>query len=146
MTVNRIELFEKTLVETYEWIDDIIGQLAWSDRHYGLQAMRGALHALRDELTVDQSAKLAAQLPTLIRGIYYESWNPPIEPLRSHKEQFLTRVERALGGYIPKYDTELVAQTVFTVLETRVSGECAKIKATLPRELRTLWPTQAYIT
>lgn len=146
MAGNRLELFEKTLIETYEWIDEITGMLAWNDRHYGLQALRGTLHALRDELSVDQGAKLAAQLPTLIRGLYYESWNPPIEPLRSTKLQFLTRVERALGGYVPKYDTELVAQSVFSVLEHRVSGECAKIKTTLSKELRGLWPAQAYIT
>ncbi len=146
MSANRLELFEKTMIETYEWIDEITDMLAWSDRHYGLQALRGVLHALRDELTVDQSAKLAAQMPTLVRGIYYESWNPPIEPLSSRKIEFLTRVERALGGYVPKYDTELVAQTVFRVLESRLSGECAKIKSTLSKELRGLWSAQAYTT
>jgi uncharacterized protein (DUF2267 family) len=146
MAGQRLELFDKTVVETYEWIDDVNGALAWNDRHYGLQALRGVLHALRDELTVDQGAKLAAQMPTLLRGIYYESWNPPVEPLHSRQLQFLTRVERALGGYVPKYDTELVAQTVFAVLESRLSGECAKIKTSLPKELRSLWPTQAYVT
>jgi uncharacterized protein (DUF2267 family) len=146
MSGTRLELFEKTLIETYEWIDEIVKTLEWNDRHYGLQALRGTLHALRDELSVDQSAKLAAQLPTLIRGMYYESWNPPNEPLRSHKNEFLTRVERALGGYVPKYDTELVAQTVLHVLEHRTSGECSKIKASLPKDLRALWPVEAHMT
>ena len=41
------------------------------------------LHTLRDRLTVDVAAKLAAQLPTLIRGIYYEDWDPSRTPYQS---------------------------------------------------------------
>jgi uncharacterized protein (DUF2267 family) len=31
------------------------------------------LHALRDRLTVEEASDLAAQLPMLIRGLYYET-------------------------------------------------------------------------
>jgi uncharacterized protein (DUF2267 family) len=40
-------------------------------RTLSYHALRAALHALRYRLPVDESAQLAAQLPMLIRGIYY---------------------------------------------------------------------------
>ena len=53
------------------------------------------LHALRDRLTVDVAAKLAAQLPTFIRGVYYEDWDPSRTPLPIHDvDAFLDRVAR----------------------------------------------------
>jgi uncharacterized protein (DUF2267 family) len=45
-------------------------------------ALRGVLHALGDLLTPDETAELAARLPTLIRGFFYEGWHPATKPLK----------------------------------------------------------------
>ena len=37
---------------------------------YAYRVLRAVLHALRDRVTVDVAAKFAAQLPTLLRGVY----------------------------------------------------------------------------
>jgi uncharacterized protein (DUF2267 family) len=67
--------------------------LGWPNRHKAYLALRATLHALRDRLTVEEVAQLGAQLPTLIRGFYYEGWDPTGKPLRvRHKEQFLARL------------------------------------------------------
>jgi uncharacterized protein (DUF2267 family) len=116
--------------------------LPTQDRHAAYIALRAALHALRDRLTVQEGA----QLPMLIRGLYYEGWNPSGKPSRvRHKEQFLSHIEeqyRGSGRFDDLTDPERMAHAVFTVLAERISaGEIEDVKHILPAELRELWPS-----
>jgi uncharacterized protein (DUF2267 family) len=84
----------------------------------------------------------------LIRGFYYEGWDPTGKPLRDrHEEQFLARINRefsddACGG--PYRSESDIARAVFMVLSRRVTeGEIEDVKQILPAELRELWPTDA---
>jgi uncharacterized protein (DUF2267 family) len=52
-------------------------------RNQSYSALRAVLHALRDRLTVAETAHLSAQLPMLIRGIYFKGWDPTKVPVRS---------------------------------------------------------------
>jgi hypothetical protein len=36
----------------------------------------GMLHVLRDRLTIQEAVQPGAQLPMLIRGLYWEGWDP----------------------------------------------------------------------
>ena len=54
------------------------------------------LHALRDWLPLNEGADLAAQLPGLLRGAYYEQWRPATTPVKKRsKADFIARVEEA---------------------------------------------------
>ncbi|HTJ24904.1 MAG TPA: DUF2267 domain-containing protein [Candidatus Limnocylindria bacterium] len=139
MTPQTLELFTSATTDAYAWIDEICGELDWFDRHRALRALRAALHVLRDHLSVEQNAKLSAQLPTLVRGIYYEGWHPG-PPSR----------ERGIEGYLDalsaadpterEVDPFEIARGVYAVLARHVSpGEVEKIVATLPHRLRILW-------
>jgi uncharacterized protein (DUF2267 family) len=90
---------------------------------------------------VEEVAQLGAQLPILIRGIYYEGWDPTGAPLKlRHKEEFLARIAQELEGS-GAADSESVARAVFGVLAARVtSGEIEDVKHVLPAEVRQLWP------
>jgi uncharacterized protein (DUF2267 family) len=115
--------------------------LGCDDRHKAYLALRATLHATRDRLTVEEVAQFGAQFPMLIRGFYYEGWDPTGKPLRErHKEQFLARISQEFRGDGP-IDPERVARAVFKVLAGRVSeGEIDDVKHVLPAELRDLWP------
>src|SRR3954451_19292244 len=98
MSMTGLEVFDTTLRKTNEWLDEIMGELALEDRHTAYVALRGALHALRDRLPLEEAAHLGAQLPMLVRGFYYEGWRPVREPIKMHREEFLLRVEEQLTG------------------------------------------------
>jgi uncharacterized protein (DUF2267 family) len=135
------DLFDTTVQETYGWIRDVLRETGWEDRRYALQALRGVLHAVRDELTQDQSGHLAAQLPTLVRGFYFEGWDPSRAPADDRDpEAFIDRIRPQFTGYGQAIDYEWLAKAVLRVLKTRIPGSYEKIKTTMPKELRQIWP------
>jgi uncharacterized protein (DUF2267 family) len=141
MSATGLEVFDATLHKTNSWLKELMGMLGSEDRHRAYLALRATLHALRDRLTVEEVAQLGAQLPMLIRGFYYEGWDPTGKPLRIRdKEQFLARIRQQFRGD-ESVDTELVARKVFTLLANRVTeGEIEDIKHVMPAEIRELWP------
>ena len=141
MSATGLEVFDRTVQKTNSWLHDLMEVLRWQDKHAVYLALRATLHALRDRLTVDEVAQLGAQLPMLIRGFYYEGWDPTGKPLRErNKEQFLARIEQQFKDD-DSIDPEVVARAVFFVLEHRVTqGEIEDVKQILPVEIRDLWP------
>ena len=142
MSLTGLDVFDTTVQKTNNWLlNDLMQVLRWPDKHKVYLALRATLHALRDRLTVEEVAHLGAQLPMLIRGFYYEGWDPTDKPLKQrHKEQFLARIEQQFNDD-DSIDPEVVARAVFFVLEHRVSeGEIEDVKQILPAEIRDLWP------
>src|SRR4051794_3088828 len=141
MSLTDLDVIETTLQKTNSWLNELMELLGWQDKHKAYLALRVTLYALRDRLTVEEVAQLAAQLPMLIRGFYYEGWDPTGKPLKErHKEQFLARIKQQFRGD-DRNDPEQVARAVFTVLSNRISeGEIEDIKHVLPAEIRDLWP------
>lgn len=142
MTLHtHMNLFDTTVHESYEWIRGVLRETGWEDRHYALQALRGVFHAVRDEITADQSGHLSAQLPTLLRGIYFEGWDPSRSPALDHDaELFLDRIRPHFAGYGEAIDFTWLAKAVLRVLKARIPGEYEKIKGTISKEVRQIWP------
>jgi len=145
MAATGLAVFDTTLQKTHAWLGEVMQELGTDDRHKAYLALRAVLHALRDRLTVEEVAQLGAQLPMLIRGFYYEGWDPTGKPLKErHKEEFLRHIYRYFKTTRygePDVDPEQVARAVFRVLARRVSeGEIEDVVRILPRELRELWP------
>ena len=141
MSITGLDVFDRTVHKTNNWLNELMELLGWHDRHRAYLALRVTLHALRDRLTVEEVAQLAAQLPMLIRGFYYEGWDPTGKPLKERsKEEFLARIEEYFSSDDP-VDPEQVARAVFTVLSNRVTeGEIEDVKHVLPAEIEGLWP------
>lgn len=140
-TQAHIDVVDKTVQETYEWIRDVLRETGWEDRHYALQALRGVLHAVRDEITADQSGHLAAQMPILVRGLYFEGWDPSRTPADDRSAQaFLDRIRPDFSGYGQALDYNWLAAAVLRVLRQRMPSEYEKIKGTINRDVRRIWP------
>lgn len=130
---------QSSLQKTERWLSDIGRELGWSDPRKAYQALRGGLHALRDRLPLEEAAHLGAQLPMVIRGLYYEGWAPARKPAKLSREQFLERI-RAAFGRSRAPDPANVARAVFHVLQRHVTpGELRDVCGALPRTYRDLW-------
>ena len=141
MSTTGLDVFDRTVQKTNSWLTDLTQILRWPDKHKGYSALLITLHALRDRLTVEEVAHLGAQLPMLVRGFYYEGWDPTGKPEKvRQKEQFLTRIEQEFKDD-DSVDPEVIARAVFFVLSKRITqGEIEDIKHILPEDLRSLWP------
>lgn len=141
MSQATLTPFESTIQTTNIWLNDILDRLGWQDPYRAYHALRAVLHALRDRLPVDQAAALAAQLPMLVRGFYYEGWHPHGKPVKErHKEEFLGHIAAAFRDD-PDVKPEAVIRAVLGVVAKHVTaGEVENVKRGLPAELRELWP------
>jgi uncharacterized protein (DUF2267 family) len=141
MSMTGLEVFDTTVHKTNSWLKEVMQGIHRDDRHKAYLAMRATLHALRDRLTIEEVAQLGAQLPMLIRGFYYEGWDPTCKPLKLRdREEFLSMVDEEFRAR-DTLNPELIARAVFTVLANRVAaGEIEDVKHVLPEEIRDLWP------
>lgn len=138
------DVFEASLQKTQLWFADLMSELKWEGKpHKASLALRTALHALRDRLTVEEAVHLGAQLPILIRGLYYEGWKLTGKPVRErHKSEFLDHIAAAFSDD-DTVDPEKVMRAVLKVLARHISkGEAENVKHLLPKSLQELWPAE----
>ncbi len=141
MSITAIAPIESTIRTTNTWLEELAEELGWEDRQRVYHAFGAVLHALRDRLTVAETADLGAQLPLLLRGLFYEGWNPHGKPVKERKkEDFLIHIAAAFRGHSEIFP-EAIAWAVFKVLQRHVSaGEIGDIQHVLPAQIRALWP------
>ena len=82
MTANYEHSINHSAQLTREWVVELSRLLDWDDRQRAWRLLRATLQALRDWLEVNEAVQLGAQLPTMIRGLYYEGWHPARTPVR----------------------------------------------------------------
>ena len=141
MSANGLEVFDKTLETTHIWLNEIMEDLG-PDRQVAWKVLSIVLHKLRDRLTIGLAAHLGAQLPLLIRGVYYDQFEPAKLPTECNtREEFVAEVAEWLADTRP-VDADQAVRTVFKVLSRHISeGQIAKVKEALPKGLRQSWDT-----
>ncbi len=139
MPKSDVSIIARSVETTNIWLNELAEELGTDDRRYAYHVLRAFLHTLRDRLTVDEAAQLAAQLPELIRGIYYDGWDPSSTPMSYHDaDSFLERVahEASAAG---ETEASFAVAAAATILRRHVSaGEIDDVLAVLPSELRGL--------
>ena len=145
MSQTGLKGFDHTIQETNIWLHEIADIMEHPDRKVAYHALRGVLFALRDRLTVEEALNLSAQLPMLIRGIYFEGYKVSGKPEKFHEDEFMERISKELNkaGYVsPKKATK----AVFQVIQRHITpGEIEDIRGVLPRDIRRLWTEQEMV-
>ena len=141
MSANGLEVFDKTLEITHVWLNEICTDLG-PDKQVAWKVLSVVLHKLRDRLPIGVAAHLGAQLPLLVRGVYYDQFQPAKLPTECNsREEFVAEVAEWLSDTRP-VDPDLAVRSVFGVLSRHVSeGQINHVKEALPRSLRQSWET-----
>jgi uncharacterized protein (DUF2267 family) len=136
------DVFATTVDKTNRILKEIEGAYGWprERRQQSYHALKSVLHALRDRLTIEESSDLAAQLPTLVRGLYYEGWDPNRVPLKMNREEFLGRIRQDFPYAIEGGIELLVRRTLEALRQYVTDGEWEDIRSVLPKDMAGILP------
>lgn len=139
--MTKAAVLDTSLQRTHEWLHEIGRGLGFDNERAAYAALRATLHAVRDRLPVELVAHLGAELPMLVRGIYYDGWHPSAAKLKAaHAEDFCESMRRELTGHDELQHVETVARTVLGIIDQRVEpGQIDHVLAALPERVRRLW-------
>jgi uncharacterized protein (DUF2267 family) len=113
------------------------------DREHAAYALKATLNTLREQLTVEESLQLIAQLPMFLKAVYVDGWSIKKHDLPRHHGGFLDRVMEHLAmlGPVPHngHSMEVMVRAVFFNLRNHISdGEWEDVLAQLPRDVKKL--------
>lgn len=141
MSESNVAALEHAVHDANVWLKALAEKLHFEDRSQAYNALRAVLHALRDRLTPEMAVHMGAQLPTFVRGVYYEGWHMAGKPTHDRSAQeFADHVLKELPPRFAR-DPLTVSKGVFQLLWEKLDpGESAKVIDQLPVPLRALWP------
>jgi uncharacterized protein (DUF2267 family) len=138
MSAVGLESLDHSVQLAREWIGELDDALGWNNRHRSYRLLRAVLQVLRDCLPLAEAAHLSAQLPLVLRGVFFEHWRP--EQARHWDiDRFFAAIDASFPQD-PLDDADRSVSAVFGLIRDHVSvGEVDHVKSCLPREIRELW-------
>jgi uncharacterized protein (DUF2267 family) len=134
-------VFARTIQSTNLWIKDMMRELRTRDRRAAYAALRAGLQVLRDRLTVAEAVQLGAQLPTFLRGVYYDGWQPASVPLKARRPADLyARLAKRMARTTAVDPARALDAVLKTIARHVDFGEVEDIKSVMPETLRSVWP------
>jgi uncharacterized protein (DUF2267 family) len=139
MSATGLDVFDRTIHTTNLWLQEI-GKELGPDRQHSWKVLSVVLHKLRDRLPVELAAHLGSQLPLLVRGMYYDQYQPAQQPSDcKNLEDFSAEVAEWLADTRPT-DPKAAIQAIFGVLSRHLpEGQVTKTRHALPQSLRSAW-------
>lgn len=143
MSFTGVDSLDRSIDKANAWLADIDAGFGTSDRRLAYRVLRAWLRNLRDRLSVEVTAHFAAQLPDLLRGMYFDGWNPSRVPQKYDRAEYVTRF--AAEARVRESDVPKAAGIVTAVARRHMSdGVVTQALERLPAGLRELLePTAA---
>jgi uncharacterized protein (DUF2267 family) len=140
MTHTTIHIFTHAAEQAQQWVNELTEKLGWKDSRRAYRLLKSTLHAVRDWITPEELADLSAQLPLLIRGIFFESWDPAKAPVTYRKRlDFIAYIEKDFHDD-PIIFPEVSIGIVLGLLQHKLpGGEVDQVRQSMPKTLRDLW-------
>jgi uncharacterized protein (DUF2267 family) len=116
-----MNLFENVNAEARVWMKDLMSEGRISDAEDSLHLLGAGLRAIRERLTVAEAAQLGARLPLLVRGMFFQDWNPAAHSAQT-KGELLAMVRERCFAPSAEPLSEVAAVVLFRVIEHQLSG------------------------
>lgn len=135
-----LPVIEQSVQKTRLWTRQLAEGLGRpDDLHYAFRVLRAFFHTLRDRLPLEEAVHLAAQLPELLRGVYYEGWRPDTTPMLYHDRGTFLSLLADEGRLAGETEAAFAAEAAALVMRTNLTpGELDKVSKALPGEIAQL--------
>ncbi|ORV68482.1 DUF2267 domain-containing protein [Mycobacterium gastri] len=138
---TKVSALDHAMHVAHTWVNEVAKEFDTDDREFAYGVLRAWLHTLRDRLPVEAAAHFAAQLPDLIRGVFYAGWDPSGVPVKYNAEAYIARFAREAN--ISLRDVDKAASAVTAALGHLLPpAQVAKALDQLPNEIRVLLQPQ----
>lgn len=136
---SSIDIVDHNIKTINTWLKDISEELDGIGEEEAWSRLKAVLQTLRDRITVNETADFAAQLPIIVRGLYFEGWSPAETPHKwRNRDEYLSAFTQKLEG---TGDGEATLKAVLKVIDRHLdSNELNRVKEMHPKEVWDLWP------
>ncbi len=133
------QTFPDSVHQAETWVVEL-SEYLHCEQDEAYDCLRSVLHALRDSMGQKAMADFSAHLPPLIRGLFYENWQPEhTQPCSNRMAFFASIGTRSVR--LNDIGIEQAAQNVFKLLDHRLSPPVIKkVKLAMNPSLGSLWP------
>lgn len=135
---HRVAVIDRTVAKTYEWLERLCAELETEDRQQAYSILRATLHAVRDRIGPEVAVHVAAQLPLLVRGTFYEGWDPERTPQRMNLDELVGRVQHEAFLADPAAAERAVRAVMRVLWDELAPGTMDHLIAVLPSEYATV--------
>ena len=137
MTRTGVDSLDRSIDKTNAWLADVAAKFGTEDRRMAYRVTRSWLHTLRDRLPVPIAAHIAAQLPELLRGVFYEGWNPSKVPIKYTRDEYVARFAR--DAQLHHTEVPRAGRLVTSAMQRHISaGAISEVLGVLPADIRSL--------
>jgi len=137
MSRTGVDSLDRSIEKTNAWLADVASSFGTDDRRLAYRVTRSWLHILRDRLPVPVAAHVAAQLPELLRGVFYEGWNPSKVPIKFGREEYVARFAR--DAQIHHSEVPVAGRNVTCAMRKHMSpGAINEALGVLPSDIKDL--------
>lgn len=136
---SSINIVDQNIKVINTWLKDISAELDGITEEEAWSRLRAVLQTIRDRITVNEAADFAAQLPVIVRGLYFEGWRPAETPHKwRHRDDYMEAFNRKLDGVDNGEET---LKAVLRVMDRHLgNNELNRVKEMHPKEVWDLWP------
>ena len=136
-TKTTVSAVEHASMVARKWTGTIAEEFDTEDLEFVYGVLRAWLHTVRDRLTIAAAAHFSAQLPDLIRGVFFAGWDPNAVPLKYNAREYSVRFAREAN--IAVQDVGKATATTTSALSRLLpAAQIDKVLGQLPDDIRLL--------
>lgn len=134
--MGQPQIVGRAVEDFNRWVNEIDNALGLNDATTAYAVMRGVLHQVRDRMPPSEAVHLGAQLPTLVRGVYYETFTlSGVPETERNAETFLVRVAERIAH--DDVDPQAALRAVYGVLKSHVTaGQIGDVVHMMPDDIK----------